>query len=211
MTAADNSRSTQFLTRIGLASAGLMPIIYFATQLIAAPFYSGYSFTHQYASELGTSVCREPWIFNIGIILTGTAAIVAAFGLFQTFRTITNLRVCSLMALAVAYSGFAAIKSGVYPIPDPRHATVQFGLTAPLLMPLLMLIGTWGKDHLQGLRTYLLFSVALLVPVAIFLKGSSTTTWLAKGTLQRLLALGTYVPVGVVGFYFLLNDRKHPE
>jgi hypothetical membrane protein len=208
MATADNSRSTQFLTRIGLASAGLMPIIYFATQLIAAPFYSGYSFTHQYASELGTSFSREPWIFNIGIILTGTATIVAVFGLFQTFRTITNLRVCSLMALAVAYSGFIAIKSGVYPLPDLRHAS-QFGLTAPLLMPLLMLIGTWGKHHLQGLRTYLLFSILLLVPVVLLLKGALTVAWLPHGTTQRLLALGTYVPVGVVGFYFLLNDLKH--
>jgi hypothetical membrane protein len=185
-----------------------VPIIYFATQLAAAPFYPGYSFSHQFASELGTGPSRNPWIFNTGIFVTGLALIASAFGLFQSFRTITHLRLNLLIAVAVAYSGFCASKSGVFPLPDPRHGT-NFGLTAPLLMPLLMLIAIWGKDHLLGLRRYLSFSVLLLVPVVLISEGTRSVAWLPIGTLQRLLALGTYVPAGVAGAYFLLRELRH--
>jgi hypothetical membrane protein len=212
MTAApDNSKSTQLLTRASLLSAACMPIIYFGAQLAAAPFYPGYSFSNQIASMLGTSYSRQPWIFNTGIILTGIAAIVAAYGLFQSFRTMNNLRLSSLIALSVVYSGFLAVRAGLYPLPDPRHSSLKFGLTSPLLTTLLMLIATWEKDHLKGLRTYLFASVLLLVPVVVLLKGTLTIPWLPIGTLQRLLALGTYVPIGVVGVYFFLQDRQRLE
>src|SRR5277367_1171880 len=212
MTAApDNSKSTQLLTRVSLLSAACMPIIYFGAQLAAAPFYPGYSFSNQIASMLGTSYSREPWIFNTGIILTGIAAIVAAYGLFRSFRTTNNLQLSSLIALSVVYSGFLAVRAGVYPLPDPRHSSLKFGLTSPLLTTLLMLIATWGKGHPKGLRTYLFASVLLLVPVVMLLKGTFATPGLPIGTLQRLLALGTYVPIGVVGVYFFLQDRQSLE
>ena len=59
-----------------------------------------------------------------------------------------------------------------------------------------MLIGLWKRSHSSGLRTYLICSVTFLFLLA------PLTSWLGRGTLQRLIALGTLVPVGVVGFFF---------
>lgn len=209
--AAGESKSLPLLTRLSLASAPCVPVIYFGTQVAAAPFYPGYSFSGQFASDLGSSVSKHPWIFNSGIILTGLALTLASIGLFQTFRAITDLRLSLLIALSVAYSGFAAIRSGIYPLPDLRHSSLKFGLTSAFLMPMLMLMAAWGKDHLRGLRNYLLFSILLLVPVILLLERMISIAWLGAGTVQRLLALGTYVPVGVAGAYFLRRNLNRKE
>jgi hypothetical membrane protein len=60
---ADNCVQT---TVWALYAAIAMPLIYFGTQLIAAPFYPGYSFAQDTASMLGTTTSRQPWIFNLG-------------------------------------------------------------------------------------------------------------------------------------------------
>jgi hypothetical membrane protein len=210
MTAApDNSKSVQLLKRVSLLSAACMPIFYYGAQLVAAPFYPGYSFSNQAASMLGTSYSREPWIFNTGLILTGVAAMVGAFGLYQTFRNRTNRILCALIALTVSYTGFMSIKAGVFPIPDRRHYSLGFSVVSASLTPLLMLIGIWRNERLRGLRTYLLLSILLLVPVIPLFRGMIAIAGLAFGTLQRLVALGTYVPIGVVGIYFFLQDRQN--
>jgi hypothetical membrane protein len=47
-----------------LLAAAVMPIIFFGTQIVAAPFYPGYSFSQQSVSMLGTHFSRHPWIFT---------------------------------------------------------------------------------------------------------------------------------------------------
>jgi len=212
MTAAPgSSQIIQQMTRISLASAAGMPIFYYGAQLVAAPFYPGYSFSNQAASMLGTSYSREPWIFNTGLILTGIAAMAAAFGLYQAFRSRTNRLLSTLIALTVSYTGFMSTKAGVFPIPDRRHYSLGFAVVSASLTPSLMLIGIWGNERLRGLRAYLLLSILLLVPVIPLFRGMIVIPGLAFGTLQRLVALGTYVPVGVVGVYFFLQDQQSLE
>jgi hypothetical protein len=63
-----------------LYAAIAMPVIYFGTQVIAAPFYPEYSFARDRASILGTTSSEQPWIFNLGAVLTGAAGLVGAFG-----------------------------------------------------------------------------------------------------------------------------------
>ncbi len=205
----DDLQSRGFLTRISLASAGYMPVIYYGAQLVAAPFYPGYSFSHEMASTLGTSHSRQPWIFNLALMLTGIAAIIGSFGLYQTFRARSSPWLALLTALAVACTGFASFKAGVFPLPDPRHGSGGFVLSLTLITPLLMLIAIRRRERLQGLRAYLFASVLLLIPIFPLFKGKIIIAGLDAGTLQRLLALVTYVPIGVVGLFFF--SREEPK
>lgn len=190
-----------------------MPIFYYGGQLAAAPFYPGYSFANQVASMLGTSYSSEPWIFNTALILTGLAAIFGAFGLYQTFRVRTTRLIGLLIALTAMYTGYMSVKAGIYPLPDHHHFELRFAATSASLTPLLMLVGLWGNERLRALRAYLFLSVVLLIPVILLSKKLMVIDGLSigVGTLQRLLALGTYVPVGVVSLYFFVHDRPSRE
>jgi hypothetical protein len=46
------------ITRLFLLAAAVMPVIFFFTQIAAAPFYPGYSFSQQSVSMLGTHFYR---------------------------------------------------------------------------------------------------------------------------------------------------------
>jgi hypothetical membrane protein len=54
-------------TRWALYAAIAMPVFYFGTQLVAAPFYPQYSFTQDTASMLGTTDSHHPLISNLGL------------------------------------------------------------------------------------------------------------------------------------------------
>jgi hypothetical protein len=72
------------VTSLCLLAAAAMPIIFFGTQIAAAPFYPGYSFSMTVGKHARYSVLAHPWIFNAGEMLTGFAAIVSALGLEWT-------------------------------------------------------------------------------------------------------------------------------
>jgi Predicted membrane protein len=187
-------------------SATAMPIIFFGTQIAAAPFYPGYSFSQQSISMLGTSFSERPWIFNAGETLTGVTALAAALGLFQVFLRKTNFLVSCLIGFAVACIGIMAVKAGMFPMPDPHHNSWELLQNFIIVTPHLMLLGLWKQGHNLGLRTYLLLSIALLVLLV------PLSSRLGPGTLQRLISAGTLVPVGVVGFSFWRElRRKTPD
>jgi hypothetical membrane protein len=199
-------QSDRLWIRASLTSAACMPIFYFGMQIAAAPFYPGYSFTHQVASMLGTSDSRHPWIFNGGALLTGIAAIGGSFGLYEAFRTTDDRWLSSLLGVAVAWTGVMSIKAGMFPLPHPRHGTK--GLILILLTPTLMLIGIGKQGHFPRLRAYLFLSTLLLVPIVFATKGKLTIPGIGWGTLQRLFALAAFVPIGVVGFFLLRREQR---
>ena len=184
------------ITSCCLLAAAVMPIIFFGTQIAAAPFYPGYSLSQQSASMLGTHFSRHPWIFNIGETLTGIAALAGAVGLYQVFRTKTHLLVSVLIGFAVACTGIMAIKAGMFPMPDSRHNSWGVLQNFVIITPFFLLMGIWKQRHSSGLRLYLLMSVTLL----FFLIPLSSR--LGRGTLQRLITVGSLLPVGVVGLAF---------
>jgi hypothetical membrane protein len=190
------------LTSVCLLAATAMPILYFGTQVVAAPFYPGYSFSQHSVSMLGTHFSQYPWIFNVGAMLTGFAAIGAAIGLYRSFRGRTNIILSGLIALAVAFTGVMCIKAGVFPMPDPRHNSWGFLQNFTIIAPFLMLIGLWKRGRSVGLRTYLIFSITFLLLLVPLMNRRNSISWLGGGTLQRLIAVGTLVPVGVIGFFF---------
>ena len=169
-----------------------MPI-YFGTQLIAAPFYSGYSFAQDTASMLGTTTSRQPWIFNLGAVLTGVAGLTGAFGLFRELRTVTWTALALLVGLSVVANGVLSLKAGMFPMPDPRHASWQFLMFPTLAAPVLLLIALWRQS--VALRMYLLCNA-----VALLLMMHRVAPVFAEGTMQRLFALVVFVPVGVAGY-----------
>jgi hypothetical membrane protein len=183
------------ITRFCLLAAAAMPIIFFGTQIAAAPFYPGYSFSQQSVSMLGTHFSRHPWIFNAGETLTGLAALAGAVGLYQVFRTKTYFLLSVLVSFAVACIGIMTIKAGMFPMPDSRHNSWGVLQNFVIVTPFFLLMGVW-KQRSSGLRLYLLLSVTLLfllVPL---------DSWLGRGTLQRLITVGSLLPVGVVGLAF---------
>jgi len=200
-------QSNRLWIRASLTSAACMPILYFGTQIVAAPFYPGYSFTQQVASMLGTTNSRHPWIFNGGAMLVGIAAIGGSFGISEAFRPGTRGWLSSLLGFSIAWTGMVSIKAGIFPLPDPRHGTR--GLIFILLPPVLMWIGIGKQGQFPRLRAYLLLSILLLVPAVLALKQQITIPGLGSGTVQRLFALAALVPIGVVGFFFLRREHRH--
>jgi hypothetical membrane protein len=193
------------LTSFCLLAAVATPILALVTQVAAAPFYPGYSFSLQSGSMLGTHFSRHPWIFNTGELLIGIAALAAAFGLYRSFRGRTNILVSGLIGLSVTCIGVMTVKASLFPMPDPRHNSWGLLFNFMIITPHLMLIGLWKKGQSLGLRIFLLCTIVfllLLVPLA---------PSLGRGTLQRLLHAAILIPVGVVGYYFWRELQGRPS
>src|SRR4051794_40433179 len=90
-----------WLTRFGL----LVPVLYFGMQLAAAPFYPGYSFISNVASELGSDKAQYASIFNIGIMATGACAILAAIGFALTLWRLNRPLIGTLLPAALLLNG----------------------------------------------------------------------------------------------------------
>ena len=179
-----------------LYGAIAMPFLYFAAQLIAAPFYPGYSFANDTASMLGTSVSRQPWIFNLGAMLTGVAGIAGSFGLFHALRKASGTLLALLAAICVVANGVLSLKAGLFPMPDPRHASWQILMFPTLAAPVLLLIAFWREGI--AVRVYLLCNALALLLLIPFMMHRIAPLF-AEGTMQRLFALVVFVPVGVAG------------
>ncbi|HEV2205948.1 MAG TPA: DUF998 domain-containing protein [Candidatus Acidoferrales bacterium] len=186
-------------TTLMLWAAVAMPLLYFGVQLAAAPFYPGYHFATDTASMLGTSASRHPEIFNGGAILTGIAGLAGAFGLFLGLRRAAAHWLRILIAIGVLANGVLSVKAGLFPMPDPRHASWQFLLFPILITPALLLGATW---RVLWLRIYLLVNVACLLCLLPAMMHQIAPIW-PEGTMQRLFALVIFVPVGVVAFALL--------
>ena len=190
-----------------LGAAFAMPLVYFGVQLIAAPFYPGYHFATDTASMLGTSLSHHPEIFNTGAILTGIAGLAGAFGLFWGLDGATAFWLRALIAIGVLSNGVLALKAGLFPMPDPRHATWQFLLFPILLTPLLLLVATWRA--FMGLRVYLLLDIICLLYMLPSMMHRAAPM-LPEGTMQRLFALVAFVPITLVAGA-LLRRRAFSE
>jgi hypothetical membrane protein len=184
-------------TNRALYAAMAIPAVYFGTQLVAAPFYPGYSFSQDTASMLGTTNSLHPWIFNGGAMLTGLAGLVGAIGLFQGLRYRTFTILAAIVALCVATNGVLSVKAGLFPMPDPRHASWQFLLPAFLAPPLLFLIVLWRQS--VALRIYLaLNGLALLAVMPLMMHRIRPV--FGQGTQQRIFAAIVFLPIGIAAY-----------
>lgn len=207
------------VTLTGLRAGVAVPLLYFGIQLLAAPFYPGYSFLARDASTLGSPGSTFPAIFNGGAIVTGVAMVGAALGFFRALRRFGVGPVVSWLVAGALIGGAAGnLNAGLHPLPDPRHSS---GLLASLgaglfLVPVLLPVALWRLEGARGLRRYLglnLVVVLALVPVmsglvqrwgmmaGVELPGLQSLLNNYQGVLQRIAALTVFVPIGVAATF----------
>src|ERR1700681_2683187 len=208
MSALHTNDFNRSLTSLCLLASAAMPIIYFGTQIVAAPFFPGYSFSLHSVSMLGTRFSRHPGIFNTGEMLTGFAALGAALGLYRSFRRKTHILLSWLIGFSVACTGVMCLKAGLFPMPDPRHSSWEVLQNFTIIIPHLMLIGLWKQSHSLSLRIYLIFSVTFLFLLTQLMSYKSSISWLENGTIQRLINVATLFTVGVVVCIFWRDLRS---
>jgi hypothetical membrane protein len=217
-----SDRSTRSRFRLAALRIGvLVPFVYFGIQLIAAPFYPGYSFMNRDASTLGSAGSRCPAIFNLGSILLGMMTLIAAWGFFRALRDSgVNPILTWLISLGVASFGVASINAGIFPLPDPRHTTGVFAIAGigSILLPFLMPVVVSKLHGSRPLRTLLLFNIVALFLLIPIVSGLSQYVLIKAGVpfpryqdflnhsvglVQRILAFITIVPIGI-GAYCLI-------
>jgi len=198
-------------TRVGLAAGIATPFLYFGTQLVAAPFYPGYSFLSQVASELGSDRAASPTVFNVGVFLTGIATLLAAFGIGRALRT-AGIRPAWVwvVALALISCGAGSINAGFFHLPNPRHNPGLLG-AGMFVLPLVLPLATWKLPHARGLNVYLVGNIVYIAVLAPVMGGAfGLDTHAYQGLLQRLFALTLFLPIGIVS-WFLLRASISPD
>jgi hypothetical membrane protein len=191
-----------------LRSGIVVPILYFGTQLLAAPFFPDYSFLNMVASLLGSDLAPYPAIFNSGAIITGIATIIASVGFLLAFQQLgTNPFLTWLTSLAVLLNGLASVWAGFFAMPDPRHGSNPFAVGV-FLFPILLTFALWNRRDAGAMKKYLIITNLLfiaLVPIMSGVSGINTQGY--QGLLQRIAALVFFVPISV-GSCFLLQQTK---
>lgn len=195
------------LTATALAMGVAVPLLYFGVQIAAAPFYPGYSFSSQVASELGSDRSTLPAVFNAGAIMTGIAALLASPGFLRALRRLgTAPPLAWLTSLGLMSTGLAGIWAGSFPLPDPRHNPGLLGIGV-FLLPLLLAAALWKRGG--PMKAYLLVNAILflvLIPIMSGMTGLDTRGY--QGLLQRIGASVLYLPIGVVAWFLF---RRAPR
>jgi hypothetical membrane protein len=184
-----------------LALGVAVPLLYYLAQLLAAPFFPGYSFLIHTASDLGSQHSSFPLFLNGGAVLSGLAALVAAWGLARgLFQLKVHWVLAWIIGLDVGLVGLSNMWVGFFPLPDPRHAANPL-TPALLLLPLLMLITLW-KPSSVSMKIYWIINLLLFVALAAIFSGSVAFDRSSyEGLLQRVLAFTVFVHIAVASFY----------
>ncbi len=199
-----------------LLHAGVaVPLLYFGIQLLAAPFYPGYSFLARDASTLGSPGSTHPAIFNVGCVVLGVVTLAAAGGFARALRPLRIPHALVwLTVLALVGSAIGSLNAGIHPLPDPLHTAGILALLGQglVLLPFLLPVALWRVADLGALRRYLVANVLValaLIPImtglvqrwgmtaGIELPGLQSLLNHYQGGLQRLAALVVFVPIGI--------------
>ncbi len=195
------------LTAAALGMGVAVPLLYFGVQIAAAPFYPGYSFLSQVASELGSDRSTFPALFNAGAITTGVAALLASPGFLRALRRLGTVPVLAwLTSMSLASTGLAGIWAGSFPLPDPRHNPGLLGIGV-FLLPLLFAAALWKRG--EPMKSYLLVNAVLfivLIPIMSGMAGLDTRGY--QGLLQRIGATVFYLPIGVVAWFLFRRAAR---
>jgi len=213
------TRGSARAVRLGLWAGVAAPVVYYGNQLVAAPFYPGYSFLAQVASDLGSSGSTMPAVFNGGVFLGAFVMGVAALALAVEIREAGGRRFVGwLVAISVLGGALAGLNAALYPLPDPRHgsgwlAGIGGGLFtfSPILLP----IALWRLPDARGLRRYLVANLVLFPILTALMIGGPRVPGIVGaldgvgGLLQRLGSATVFLPIGVCSFA-LLRRRPSP-
>lgn len=208
---------------LALRLAMLVPLLYFAMQIVGAAFYPGYSFFDQDASTLGSPGSRFPALFNGGAIVEGIVKCIIAWGFWQAFRQLgRSSLVAWLIPLVLVASGLASINAGVFPLPDPRHTMGPLAVLniGTILLPLLVPAAVWRWCETHTIKVYFIANIILFIALIPIISGLIQRLSVMAGVelytyqqllnqyhglLQRITALLTLPPLAVGAS--LLADR----
>jgi hypothetical membrane protein len=206
---------TQVALKIGVA----IPLVYFGIQLLAAPFYPGYSFLRRDASTLGSEGSNFPLLFNTGAIILGLLVFIATYGFFHALRNLkVNLVFNLLVCIALASFGISDINAGIHPMPSPLHTSGTLAMLGNfmLLLPVLLPLVVWKIENARRIRAYLIINLLMMVPFALIMSGQIQRWGMeagwemeeyqyflnnCQGLIQRFGVMIVIVPIGVVAYF----------
>jgi hypothetical membrane protein len=196
------TESPKAFNRIALQAGIAVPVLYYGVQLLAAPFYPGYSFITNVASDLGSPTSTVPAIFNVGMFLSGIATMMAAWGYAQALPRIgVRFVLTALVVLSLIGGAIMPLNGAVFPLPDPRHYSGLVFWTGGVLLtplPLLLLLAMWRGSG-RAMRWYLALNLVAF-PVLMVMMGTFDSV---AGLLQRPMAGTGIVLIGVCAWVLL--------
>ncbi len=183
-----------------LRAAVCVPVLYYATLLLASLLYPGYSHVTQYASELGSAGARWPWVFNAGIVTAGVLAIAGGAGYFLALRCIAHPALAALTGLCVAVFGVAFVFGGLFPMPDPRHGGFGTGM-AVHAAPIFLAAAVWKARRPGWLMPFLVGVIMYMTVMFLIMMGiGGLVTRANVGVFQRVYSLGILPWIGIAAW-----------
>jgi hypothetical membrane protein len=187
-----SARTGAFL-KIGV----ITPVIMVADVWLAQQLFPGFDPGAQFISELGGPAAPAPLVFNIGMVLAGTAGLFAGAGFTHALEHAGGRRaVSAFTGLWVALTGLGAIFAGLFHWPDEMHRACGVGL-AIQFAPLFTAWALWGVPGHKRLAQFslgwffgLLLVFALLTGVWNVRTGYDVGYWQRGHAFLGLLWLG---------------------
>lgn len=185
-----------------------MPILYFGSQALAAPFFPDFSFWAHTASLLGSDLSTRPAVLNIGAALTGTAMVAASYGLFRSLHAEgVSLLIRVLVATSCVSMGLASLWAASHPLPDPNHNPGALG-AGMFAAPFVVLLASRALRDAAGLKRYLIVNVFFFFLVASLYAGLFTIDFRRyAGAVQRLGAVVMLMPMSILCLWLLRKAR----
>lgn len=182
--------------RLALGAGIFAPMLYFGIQLTTAPFYPGYNFLTQAASELGASTHRYGSLFNVGAVIVGVLLILASAGIgWALRRTRTHILLIAFVVVTILAGGVSSLWAGLVPLPDPAHGGHPALAMLMILTPLALTLALWSQPRV---RLPLLLAVGVIFALIPVMSGAlQMDTRPYMGLIQRVLALAVFGSVGL--------------
>lgn len=194
--------------RVALLGGIAFPIIYFAVQIALFPFYPGYDFTREVASQLGSPESPMAGVFNAVVVFIGVMAMLSGVGQVVRMRGLgVNTVIALLAGLCVISVGGATLWAGLVPLPDPAHGASGPFMLAGVVYPAILLVVFRRSPIWRIVFIVALLAVAAAAAVMTGLTGIDLIRW--EGAVQRPVALALLGPVGLASFA-LWRGRVHP-
>ena len=164
----------------------ITPVIMVADVWLAQRLFPGFNPGAQFISELGGPAAPAPLVFNVGMVLAGTAGLFAGAGFAHVLEHAGGRRRVSAFAgLWVALTGLGAIFAGLFHWPDEMHRACGVGL-AIQFAPLFTAWALWGVPGHRRLAQFSLgWFVGLLLVFALLTGVWNVRTGYDVGYWQR--------------------------
>lgn len=197
------------LTKLGLYAVIAIPFLYFGLQVVAAPFYPGYSFLKNVASDLGSDKAPNAAIFNVGIMAFGVIVALSSFAFLSAcYKVGVNKVVTWLAFVALLMNGLTTVWAGYFPLPDPRHGGHPSFVIFMLLMPLSTSAVVWRWGQSVWSKVFVVATILLLLfMVGVFSGALPVNLNEMLGLRQRLFVLAGYPIVSIAGYVLLRRLR----